>query len=226
MRHPKPRPALLALAATLLSVSATRQQEPPELLQAINAGDVSKVAELLDEGADPNMVFHDRTPLMYAVYEQQVEIFRLLAERGADLEMRTERAGPIITVAAEGGNLDILGLLLERGVDVDAREQDGQTALMLAAHNGHPEAVRLLIAKGAAVDAQEGSGWSALMFAAMGGDLDSVRYLIEGGCDVDIRTNDGESPLDRARLLAEHKLGNGQYDEVVEALIAAGAGSG
>ena len=224
MRHRERLLPVLALAATLLPLSASGQEEPPELLLAINAGDAARVEELLDGGADPNVVFHDRTPLMYAAYGEHAEIFRLLADRGADLAMRTERAGPLIAIAAEGGNLDILELLVERGADVDARERHGQTPLMLAVQNGHPDAVAFLVEKGADVDAQEGSGWSALMFAAMHGDLESVTHLVEGGCDVDIRTNDGESPLERARLLLEQRPTKGQYAEIVEALTSAGAG--
>lgn len=217
-------PLALALALVTITPPLSPQEDPPPLMLAINEGDIAKVQELLEAGADPNLVFYDRTPLMFAAYGQHGEIFRLLVEKGADLEMRTERAGPLITIAAEGGSTELLGFLLERGADIDATQRHGQTALMLAVQNGHPDAVGFLLERGADPDIQEGSGWSALMFAAMQGDLASVNHLIAGGCDVHLRTTEGESPLDRARLLAEQNLGGGDYEGVVQALIGAGAG--
>ena len=106
-------PLLLFPVLTIQGMAA--QDEPPELLVAITDGDLGRVETLLDAGADPNIVFHDRTPLMFSIYGGRVEIFRLLVERGADLEQTSETVGPLITLAAESGNLEILGLLLERG---------------------------------------------------------------------------------------------------------------
>jgi len=213
-------PLALTLAAFLLAVpaGATAQDQPPELLLAIDAGDIGKIQELLDAGADPNLAFRDRTPLMFAIWSDRSDIFHLLLEKGADLKTGTEEMGPLITIAAGMGNTEVLGTLLDRGVDIDARAKDGRTALMIAVHNHHSDAVAFLIERGADVNAQEGSGWTALMLAAMNGDLACVNHLIEGGADVNLETNDRESPLDRARLL--------ERTEVVEALLAAGAKEG
>ncbi len=208
----------------LISQDTAAQDEPPELLVAINDGDLARVEALLDAGADPNLVFHDRTPLMFSIYGEQVEIFRLLVERGADVEKTSETVGPLITLAAESGSLELLSLLLEAGANIDATQKDGQTPLMLAVRSSHPDAVEFLLETGAAPDLQEENGWTALMFAAMQGDLASVNYLIEAGCDVNLKTNEGESPLERARKVQEAGLGRrGDYEGVIAALVAAGA---
>lgn len=217
------------LFSVLLTVLTPRdtaaQNEPPELLLAINDGDLARVEALLDAGADPNLVFQDRTPLMFCIYGGQVEIFRLLVERGANVEKTSETVGPLITLAAETGNLELLGLLLEGGGNIDATQRQGQTALMLAVHNKHPDAVKFLLENGADPDLQEENGWTALMFAAMQGDLASVNHLIEAGCDVNLKTNEGESPLERARKIQQAGLGQeGDYEGVIAALVAAGAG--
>jgi ankyrin repeat protein len=92
-------------------------------------------------------------------------------------------------------------------------------------HNQHPAAVKFLLENGADPDLQEENGWTALMFAAMHGDLASVNHLIEAGCDVNLKTNDGESPLERARKVQQAGLGrDGDYEGVIAALVAAGAG--
>jgi len=200
------------------------QDEPPELLVAITDGDLTRVEALLDAGVDPNIVFHDRTPLVFSIYGGQPEIFRLLVERGADLDQTSETVGPLITLAAESGNLEILGLLLEREVDIDAKDRSGKTPLMLAVQNRHAAAVEFLLEKGADADIQEENGWTALMFAAMLGALDSVNHLIGAGCDVNLKTSDGESPLQRARSVHEAGLGGGgDHEGVIAALVAAGA---
>jgi len=213
------------LLTVLIPRDAAAQNEPPELLVAIDDGDLARVEALLDAGADPNLVFHDRTPLMFCIYGGQVEIFRLLVERGANVEQTSETVGPLITLAAQTGNLELLGLLLEGGADIDATQRQGQTPLMLAVQNKHPDAVKFLLENGADPDLQEENGWTALMFAAMRGDLASVNHLIEAGCHVNLKTNEGESPLERARKVHEAGLGRGgNYEGVIAALVAAGAG--
>ena len=60
---------------------------------------------------------------MFCIYGGQVEIFRLLVERGANVEQTSETVGPLITLAAETGNLELLGLLLEGGGNIDATQR-------------------------------------------------------------------------------------------------------
>jgi len=203
------------------------QTEPPDLILAISAEDAATVEDLLAAGADPNVQFQGRTPLMFAIYGEHVGIFRLLLENGAELEQPTDAPGPLLTMAAETGNVEIIGLLLDAGEDIDATESHGQTPLMLAVHNGRPETAEYLPGAGANPDIQEENGWTALMFASMHGDLPSTNHLIAAGCDVNLKTTDGEAPLARARKVLEAGLGQGgDYEGVIAALIAAGAGGG
>lgn len=222
----------VCLALVLLSPRLSAQ-EVPDLFMTIYEGDRAQVRQLLDEGADPNMTVDGRTPLMFAIWGQHMDIVKLLVANGADLNQETTPRIPLVNVAAEVDNTDVLQYLLDHGADINAtgtsiraefsREPPrDRTPLMVAiAHHspakGPSAAVKFLIEKGADLNAQDALGWTAIMLAAARGDLASVNALIEGGADVNIRSTDGRSPLDRARELSQDP------PVVLRALVSAGA---
>ena len=58
---------------------------------AISKGEIDLVKKFIEYGADINETTNGLTPLMYAARYNQVEIIKLLLEKGANLKVKDER---------------------------------------------------------------------------------------------------------------------------------------
>ena len=171
-----------------------------ELHIATYKGDVWRVEELLENGADPNAQDYDgRTPLHTAASKGDVLIVGLLLKHGADPNTQTKFGYTPLHLAAEEGHVDVVELLLEHGANPNTYEGEGYTPLYDAAGRGHVDVVRLLLEHGANPNAQSVIGDTPLHWAAMEGHVDVVRLLLEHGADPTIKNKDGKTPLDLAR---------------------------
>lgn len=229
-RAERPTAAGVAILALVASVTGFTAQEMPEIFAAVYDGDVAAVRAQLDAGVDPDLTFDDRTPLMFAVWREQMEIVELLVDRGADLHAETAAGVPLINIAAEGGSLPILTYLLERGADVDARggtmharmmkwKDHDQTPLIWAVRLKQPDAVDFLLEHGADPDLRDDTGRTALIWAAGVGSPEAARSLIQAGADLSLRDDRGESALDLARGMAERFPDDAaRYEAVADAL--------
>lgn len=127
-----------------------------DLLDAVNAGDEKKVAQLLAK--NPKLSFD---PLYSAVVRGRKKIVAMLLAKDAPID---ERA---LTKAAKEGHKEIVEMLLDK----DAPIKD---ALNEAANNGHIEIVKMLLARG------EPFG-DVVMWAAAGGHREIVKMLLDKG---------------------------------------------
>jgi ankyrin repeat protein len=127
---------------------------PLDLFEASALGDVDRLRDLLDGGADPNEFAPDGfTPLTLAAFFNHPEAVRLLLERGADVHQRARneqiKVLPIHSAAANGGSVEIVRALLDAGADVNAQQPGGFRAIDAARQEGHEELERLLLERGA-----------------------------------------------------------------------------
>ena len=126
-----------------------------ELLTAIRSGDQEAVGEILDQGADPNVVFsRGETTLHHAVRTAR----------------RQEEAG-----------VRIIETLLARGADVSVKDGNGMSPLTKATLSGPAAAIPPLIKGGADPNSPLPTGVSLLATARLLGKHDSVVALEEGG---------------------------------------------
>lgn len=125
----------------------------PELdvFEAAALGDVERLHELLD--ADPSLVSawstDGFTPLHYAVFFGDPETVRVLAERGADLEIparNEEIAGGALPLhsAVAAGRRETVEALLAAGADPRSQRPGGGTALDEAELTGRTDLAELL----------------------------------------------------------------------------------
>lgn len=132
------------------------------LIGAAERGDVGKVREFLEKGADVNFFSKSRgmTALHMAVLRAHIEVARLLVERGADPNL-TE---PLAT-ACSYGNSDAVALLLDAGADPNLASEARVTPLMVAAKFCTPAVVRRLIDAGGDLTLRSREGKSVVDFA-------------------------------------------------------------
>src|SRR5262245_60726061 len=147
---------LIFVTACALSVSAAAQvpdftpQTP--LLGALLHDDAAAATRLLERGADPNDgQFFGMPPVLLAILRQDLDLVRLMAAKGADLDVRDRSGSTALMWAAfsETGDAGIVKELLARGADPLAANKAGETALVWALRRGDTPAVAALRAAGA-----------------------------------------------------------------------------
>jgi len=150
--------------------------------------DISRLAELLEMGADVNARREDGTTRLYwATLHRDTELVEFLVERGADVNIPGLNFGftPLHLLAAteredhdEEADLEIAEILLANGADVNARRYGRDTPFERAVMNGKEVLAALLkkhggesgfypdssAARKAVVDLSEARGDSGLSF--------------------------------------------------------------
>jgi ankyrin repeat protein len=172
------------------------------------------------------------TPLLAAASANDIEMARLFAEKGVDVNAATQRGDTALHFAAGAGNLPIVKLLLAKGANVNAATADAiqvrkgaialnhLTALMYAAPYGSPELLKTLLDAGAQVNARDIREMTPLMLAVSSEtqNPDVARLLLARGAEVNAKSNLGETALDWAK-----KFGN---PDVIRVLQEAGGKTG
>ncbi|HSN91891.1 MAG TPA: ankyrin repeat domain-containing protein [Anaeromyxobacteraceae bacterium] len=215
----------LTAALVLLSACAT-------LPQAAFKGDVDRVAAGLSAGKAAIGDRYDEggcircTLLHYAAGGGWVAVVRLLAEKGADVNVPDGGGMTPLHHASARQQVEAARFLLASGAkpSLAARDPDGNTPLLLAvASPKEREAwiftvygpiattvkgpgpsvglVELLLADGADIQAATNRGDTPLHLAASLGNADVVRVLLARGADREARNGAGATP---AALAASH----------------------
>jgi ankyrin repeat protein len=110
------------------------------------------VKVLLDSGADVNTQARNAMkvrPIHAASAAGQIEVVRLLIERGADVNARQQSGFTPLHEAALTGKLEFARLFLDHGADINAKNDDGKTSLSIATEAGREAMVRFLLERGA-----------------------------------------------------------------------------
>lgn len=206
------------------------------LLEAVNKGDVDRVQQLLEQGADVNVCEESWgwTPLLNAVQIGSVDIVNLLLGHGADPHRRKKNGATPFIIAGINGDVRLLQILLSQGADINEYDENGFTAFMEAAECGNVEALRFLFANGADVNLRRETtedkkrmkkgGATALMSAAEKGHLEVVKILISDmKAEVDARDNMGRNALIHALLNFNCENVSKHVEEITSILIEHGA---
>ncbi|TCJ03570.1 ankyrin repeat domain-containing protein [Cytobacillus praedii] len=177
-----------------------------QLIESAEKGDIEKVLQLLENGADINVTDNrGRTAVMAATYNNQVEMVRNLIEKGADINIRDKNLNNVLLYAGAEGINEIVKLANEAGADPSLTNRFGGTALIPASERGHVEVVKeLLTNSDIDVNHINDLHWTALLEAIILGDGGKkhqkiVQLLVDHGADVSIADKDGITPLKHAQ---------------------------
>ena len=154
--------------------------------------------------------------LFTALAEGDIEAFKALLDRGADVHTSNRDGDTALMLASHQGLEEIVSTLIEKGADIDKRNLGGYTPLLFAANVGREGIVRILLENGARADTTNNSGDTPLILAATNGHEDVVRLLLDhqppepSGPD---DQNEGEEPLESVEAEEPEKDGSTDTEE-------------
>jgi ankyrin repeat protein len=128
-----------------------------EIADAARNRDWEKVKTLLK--ANPELVSDKgslgKTPLIYAVADDQKDVVETLVANKADVNMGDEHGDSPLHWAATCGREEIARFLMMNKANVDVRNNNFQTPLHIAASDGRKDVAELLLNSNADVNAQD-----------------------------------------------------------------------
>jgi len=117
--------------------------------------------------------------MMNAAKDGNLEFVQAAAQRGADVNQRSNKGKNALMFAASENHREVAQWLIEQGADVNAVDNYGTTALIVAATAGHHEVVKLLLDSGANAQLRDDSGGAPLVNAVYFGHLETVQLLLD-----------------------------------------------
>lgn len=180
------------------------------IFRAAHECDTERVAAMLDD--DPDLLsstWYGQTLLIWPIWhgrERDVDVARLLLERGAEVDALGFMGRTALHNAAIAGRVEVLSLLLQSGADSSRTDDEGCTALMHAAEVKEAGIVRLLLENmgGRGLDVRDEEGRTALWLAGHFGNLEMVSALLLAGADHTVPDKSRRTPKGIAEVV-EHE---------------------
>jgi len=172
---------VLVVMLTCLSTTFTRWQRSKygALQLAANDGDVAKLVQLLQAGADVNerCAFRNWTALHAAADRGQAAAARVLLEHGAKVDLKdgdgftplhvtgSQPSGKAQPKAGEAGRNEVALLLLDHGANANATTHHGDNALHCAVVSNNATLVKILLEHGADPTHRDDDGYTPVDLA-------------------------------------------------------------
>lgn len=132
------------LLMLMVALTGCASQREKALIEAAGKGDVEEMRNLIDRGADVNVVaLDDWTPLTRAASKGQIDAVRLLIASGANVNKTSGNLSPLF-FAADGGYVAVVRLLLEHGAKLTLPNAIRKKFLDEVESFGDPELLKLL----------------------------------------------------------------------------------
>lgn len=131
----------------MIEESSNSTQVLSPLMEAVKTGSLIKVESVLrtEEDSLNSIDENGMTPLDFACYKGNLEIVKLLTEKGANVNNDKHVHGfTALMFAALGGYADVVQYLLENGAEIDRVNSVGRTASQLAAFVGQHAAATII----------------------------------------------------------------------------------
>lgn len=151
-----------------------------------NNAPLETILYLLDQpGNSVDKITHDgRLYIHWAASRGNVELLKILIDRGSDI-FRTDDKGALpISFAASNGqkNIEIYELLFDAGNDPKQKFQKGANLLLLSiAHDKDLTLANYFTSKGLSLNSTDDIGATAFDYAAQRGDVEFLQTLVDKG---------------------------------------------
>ncbi len=145
-----------------------------------------EIAEyLISKGADVDFVLLDDyygiTPMTNGIVKGNFKMVKMLRERGAEIQYRTNLGENYLHFATAGNKVEIAEYLLNCGIGINSVKNGNLTPLHIAAIYGSADVAKLLIKKGANLDLKSCDGGTPLHFAIAARNHEIADILRQGG---------------------------------------------
>ncbi len=152
------------------------------LLEAAGRGFTVHADLLLQHGADVNFRskgdFNQRwTSLMKAAWRGSPLTVEVLIKHNADVTMTDSQGRTALSLAAEGGQLQVVMKLCQAGCPTNLADNTGKTPLIYACTKGHEKTARCLLFAGAGPNITDNTGRSAYSYSSERLDLKRILYI-------------------------------------------------
>lgn len=173
------------------------------LIDAIRQQNLQDVKDALLNGANPSYVQGENSALMIACSKQNLEIVKLLLEKGANASEKNANGQTALMIAARDcHNLAILRLLISAGhANVNDQDNGGVTVFMYAMKNSDINVLKFMLDQNITnINAADNTGTTAAMWAAKLNKVQAIKMLAKNSIGVDWTTtnNDGDNVLSLA----------------------------
>jgi ankyrin repeat protein len=150
---------------------------------------------------------HGQTPLLYAIYSNEIERVNLLLAQGANYNTTDKKGNtPLIAACTHRDALELVNLLLKQpNIDVNAKNQQGETALHYVVRDNRRSKISALLADPRThINARTNEGLSVVEYAIKQNNLLILRLLLQHPkLDVNASNNPEASAL---YFAIEHNL--------------------
>ncbi len=126
--------------------------------------DLDKVRSLIEKGVNVNYRNEEKGdfPLLVCARKNYLDVYKLLIENGADVNLVNNYLTSAVMGAARHGNLEILEDLIKNKANINLKCKDGDTALMSAKRHRQIKSFDMLIEAGAYLNQTNNRGETVL----------------------------------------------------------------
>lgn len=175
-------------------------RNPATGLSAISAaaaeGNSSAIRLLVRTGkADVNIAdLSGRTPIFYAVEQNQEDALRTLLLLGADPNAQDNQGGTALMRASAKGRQNCVDVLLrQKNIKVNTKDFQDRTALTYSVYADELGPAQALVKAGADINGRDKSGNTALMSAVKAKNDRMALFFIQQGANLTPANNSGEN---------------------------------
>lgn len=165
-----------------------------ELWAATIEGNIDVVLEQLQLGANVDIVFDGRTPLINACQHGYFDIAKVLLQHKAKYYVPEIEDTPLM-ISSQEGHLEIVNLVLD---SQQCKDEDLASSLFLATIFGRVEIIKILIEKGVEIDCRDENGSTPLLLSCELGHVNCARILLQNGASPNVCNDRGETCLHKS----------------------------
>lgn len=165
---------------------------------AVEKNDRAALEKLSRVGANPNQPDKEgQTPLFTAITARNIDMVRVLVDKGASFEARDDKKRNALDWAIEKEcPVEFIAQLRVMGADpASPAVESRRTAMHLAAEKNRPDLIEYLHTAGLSLNQQDSSGATPLHVAVAAKHAEALQKLIDLKADANIRNSQIETPL-------------------------------